>query len=253
MTEPKPTPTPTPTTSSGIPKISWSMDSGSNQESPNGISIGFGTNKKLVPAKVGSYVTSLAASNPKAFRNIKLAIQKATGKTYNDPNQVGTWLQKTAENMFYSNDSSVTSLSIEDFIRAATASKISGTSTQANIPTRQVYQSTPEQNAAKVDQAALNLLGRELTDVDKQAVWYKDLTKTIEDMISQGIVTTTSVVKNPKTGKMETLVKQTPGFSQEGIQQTITKALQTADPESLARKERVDFTKWLFSQKGGTE
>jgi hypothetical protein len=118
------------------------------------------------------------------------------------------------------------------------------------LPTRQVYQVAEEEIAADINEIALKRLGREIQDVDKDADWYQDLVKGINKLYSKGIVTTTKEVKNAKTGKMEKVVTQTPGFSKEQISERITGAVETADPESLARKQRIDNTKWLFS-KGG--
>ena len=69
-----------------------------------------------------------------------------------------------------------------------------------------MYQTAPETVAKNIDALAVNVLGRSITEEDKQADWYKNLNKNINDMISKGIVTTSTVVKNPKTGKKETLV-----------------------------------------------
>lgn len=118
------------------------------------------------------------------------------------------------------------------------------------LPTRQVYQVTEDDIAADINEIALKRLGREIQDVDKDADWYQDLVKGINKLYSKGIVTTTKEVKNAKTGKMEKVVTQTPGFSKEQISERITGAVEAADPESLARKERLDFTKWIFGRGG---
>lgn len=118
------------------------------------------------------------------------------------------------------------------------------------LPTRQVYQVAEEEIAADVDEIMLKKAGRTIQDSDKQMDWYKDLVKGISKLYSEGVVTTVKEVKNPKTGKMEKLVTQTPGFSKEEVTQKIETTLGKAAPEDVARKERVDFTKWLFSQRG---
>lgn len=118
------------------------------------------------------------------------------------------------------------------------------------IPTRQIYATTPEQIDADINAIATKTLGREIQDADKEADWYQDLVKGINKLYSKGTVTTVEEVRNPKTGKMEKVVKQTPGFSKEQITEKITGAVEAADPESLARKERIDFTKWMFGRGG---
>lgn len=127
---------------------------------------------------------------------------------------------------------------------------VSSSQKKANVPSRSIYQYTPEQLGAKIDEVAQNILGRKITDADKSAKWYKNLNSTLNEMVQQGTVTTTQQVRNPKTGQIENVTVQKPEVSAEGISQKITGALQTADPEALARKQRIDFTKFLFSQGG---
>lgn len=118
------------------------------------------------------------------------------------------------------------------------------------LPTRQVYQVTEDEIDADIDEFLQKRAGRTLQDADRNEDWYKDLVSSINKLYSKGIVTTVAEVKNPKTGKMEKVVTQTPGFSKEQIEKKITSAVEAADPESVARKQRIDNTKWLFS-KGG--
>jgi hypothetical protein len=118
------------------------------------------------------------------------------------------------------------------------------------LPTRQVYQVAEAEVDADIDEFLQKRAGRTLQDADRNEDWYKDLVSSINKLYSKGIVTTVAEVKNPKTGKMEKVVTQTPGFSKEQIEKKITSAVEAADPESVARKQRIDNTKWLFS-KGG--
>lgn len=127
--------------------------------------------------------------------------------------------------------------------------KTSGKAPKADL-TRQVYQYSPEQIDADINDVAFKVLGREITDQDKSADWYKELTGAINKMVSKGTTTEVKQVRNPKTGKLEQVVTQTPRFTKEKAEAAITEAVEAADPESLARKERLDFTKWLYSQKG---
>jgi trehalose-6-phosphatase len=70
-------------------------------------------------------------------------------------------------------------------------------------------------------------------------------------MISTGTLSTTKEVFNPVTKKMENKIVTTPGFSAEKAAATVEKAIRQATPEDVARKERVDFTGWLFETLGG--
>lgn len=248
---PKPTPTVSASPSISMPTINWGASSeqatGGKQV---GVQLGFGTDRYLISAGAKRYITSLVTQNPKLYAKIRNAVKQATGKTYNDPDLLGAWIEKTVENLNNSIEPNAKKVSVEDLLRGAAALKISTSTEKPNIPTRQVYQTSPETIAENIDTLAGNVLKRSITDADKKEDWYKNLTKSINDMVSQGIVTTSKVVKNPKTGQMETLVTQAPGFSKEQIAAKTTKALETADPESFARSQRIDFTKWLYGQMG---
>lgn len=126
-----------------------------------------------------------------------------------------------------------------------------GKKKKPTVPTRQIYDITPEQIDADIEEIAIKKLGRTLQDADRQADWYKDLIKGVQKLYAQGVVSQPSeIVTNKKTGKQERLVRQTPEFSKEKVTQKITSAVEAADPESLARKERLDFTKWIFGRGG---
>lgn len=118
------------------------------------------------------------------------------------------------------------------------------------LPTRQVYQVPEAEIAADIDEILQKRAGRTLQDSDKKEDWYQDLVNGINKLYSKGIVTTVAEVKNPKTGKMEKVVTQAPKFSKEQISERITSAVEAADPESVARKSRIDNTKWLLSRGG---
>jgi hypothetical protein len=70
-------------------------------------------------------------------------------------------------------------------------------------------------------------------------------------MIATGTVSTTKKVVNPKTKQLEVQTVQTPGFSKEQLAATAEKTIRQATPEDVARKERVDFTSWMFNTLGG--
>ena len=98
-----------------------------------------------------------------------------------------------------------------------------------------------------VNKSALNLLGREINDKDKAAGWYKSLAKTIKTMAQEGTVT-----KYSGSGTSTQSNVSTPGYTPEKAAQTIESGLKKAAPTDLARKERVDFTSWMFQQLGGS-
>jgi hypothetical protein len=124
--------------------------------------------------------------------------------------------------------------------------------TKKDLPSRQIYEYTQADRQKMIDDVSVTLRGQGITDADKSAKWYKDLKKSIDNMISTGTLSTTKDVFNPKTKKMESRTISTPGFSQEQVAATAEKAIRQATPEDVARKERVDFTSWMFGTLGGS-
>jgi hypothetical protein len=119
------------------------------------------------------------------------------------------------------------------------------------IPSRSIYQYSPEQLDAKANEIAQDVAGRVITDADKSATWYKNLMSSLNEMVMQGTVTEpTKKVRNPKTGKMENVSIQRPEVTAESIAQKITGAIKEADPESVKRKQDLDIEKWFLSQRG---
>lgn len=140
-------------------------------------------------------------------------------------------------------------LSFTDFLKE---NAIPTEGKEAKIPSRSIYQYAPEQLAAKIDEAAQNLLGRTITEADKAESWYKDLNSALNKMVMKGTVTEpTKKVRNPKTGKLENVSIQRPEVTAEAISQKITGALTAADPVSVERKKNLDFANWAFEKMGG--
>jgi len=141
-------------------------------------------------------------------------------------------------------------LTIRDFL-TENYQEPTGTGGASNLPSRSIYQYTEADKVAMLNEVSQSLRGQDITEADKSAKWYKDLKKSVDNMISTGTLSTTKKVKNPKTGKLEVQTVQTPGFSKEQIATTAEKAIRKASPGEVARKERVDFTGWLFDTLGG--
>jgi hypothetical protein len=245
-----------PSTTNG-PKPSFVFGDGSStQSSITGLNLGFGIKENgqdlyLAPIKIGPYIVTLARTNPKAYSNIQRAVYGASGKNIKDPNTLASWVSRLAENIFYSTDPLVKTLSIEDFLRN-TAKAANADAAAAALPQRQIYQYAEADRIKMIDDVSQTLRGQGVTEADKSAKWYKDLRKSIDNMIATGTVTTTSKVKNPLTGKLENKIVSTPGFSQEQVAATAEKAIRQATPEDVARKERVDFTSWMLGTLGGS-
>jgi len=108
---------------------------------------------------------------------------------------------------------------------------------------RSVYQYSPEQIDADINTIAQKKLGRTITDEDKAAEWYTELTNAINKMAEKGTVTTVKDVRNPKTGKLERVTTQSPKFTKEKATTAIESAVVAADPEAVERMARIDFAK----------
>ena len=124
--------------------------------------------------------------------------------------------------------------------------------TKKDLPSRQIYEYTEADKQKMIDDVSITLRGQGINETDKAAKWYKDLKNSIDNMISTGTLSTTKDVFNPITKKMESRTISTPGFSQEKAAATVEKAIRKATPEDVARKERVDFTSWMFGTLGGS-
>jgi hypothetical protein len=240
------------------PKPTFGFNNGTSSQNNLGLLFGFGIQDQgkdltLAPVKIAPYIVTLSKSNPKAYNSIKSLVKAASGKTINDPNTLGAWVGRLAENIFYSTDPIVKTMSIEDFLRstAKTANIADAAAKTAGLPQRQIYQYTETDRQKIIDDVSLNLRGQNVTEEDKKQKWYTDLRKSIDSMINTGSLTTTSKVVNPATKKLENKSITTPGFSQEQATTVAEQAIRKAAPEDIARKERVDFTGWLFKSLGG--
>jgi hypothetical protein len=119
------------------------------------------------------------------------------------------------------------------------------------LPQREIYKKTEADRIAMLNQVSQTLRGQDITEEDKTQKWYTDLKKSIDKMIDAGSVRTVTKQVNPKTKKLESVAVTVPGYSEEQVAATAEKAIRKATPEEVARKERVDFTGWLFSSLGG--
>jgi hypothetical protein len=240
------------------PKPVFQFGDGTSSQSTLGLLLGFGIKDQgkdltLAPVKIAPYIVTLSKSNPKAFNSIKSLVKAASGKTINDPNTLGAWVGRLAENIFYSTDPIVKTMSIEDFLRstAKTANIADAAAKAAAMPQREIYKKTEEDRVKMIDDVSMTLRGQAVTEEDKQAQWYKDLKASIDKMINTGSVRTTTKKFNPKTQKTELVATTVPAFSEEKVATVAEEAIRKATPEDVARKERVDFTSWMFSTLGG--
>jgi hypothetical protein len=240
------------------PKFAFGENANKGGQGTLGLSLGFGIKDQgqdisLAPIKIAPYIVTLSKTNPKAYNSIKSLVKAASGKTINDPNTLGAWVGRLAENIFSSTDPIVKTMSIEDFLRstAKTANIADAAAKAAALPQRQIYKYTEADRQKMIDDVSLTLRGQATTSEDKAQKWYKDLKASIDSMINTGAVTTTQKVVNPLTNKLENKSVTTPAFSTEKVAATAEKAIRAATPEDVERKERVEFTNWMFKTLGG--
>jgi hypothetical protein len=240
------------------PTFAFGTNSSTGNQTNLGLLLGFGLKDKgkdvtLAPISIAPYVVTLSKSNPKAYNSIKGLVKAASGKTINDPNTLGAWVSRLAENIFYSQDPIVKTMSIEDFLRstAKTANIADEAAKTAALPQREIYDKTEADRIAMLNKVSQDLRGQELTEEDRKTDWYKTLKSSVDKMIDAGSVRTVTKQLNPKTKKLESVATTVPGYSEEQVAATAEKAIRAATPEDVARKERVDFTSWMFKALGG--
>lgn len=189
----------------------------------------------------------LGARNPKNLGKIRSQLIQygLIGKNVKSTASVQSAWQQVVIN------ASTSQLDPFEWMKQARGSGFGQDTTAANLPQRQVYQYTPEDRQKIIDDVSQTVRGQGITEDDKKAQWYKDLQKSIDNMINTGTVTKTAQVKNPTTGKLETKSVTTPAFSQEKAAAVAEQAIRKATPEDVARQERVGFTGWMLSQLGG--
>ena len=266
MVEPTPTPSPKPTVDA-IAALSALLQGGGTTGGVGQVYLGTKTETLMPPAviaKPGAKPTTVTVPNT-------VSLQEASKLYLTDPKLQASWKKTLAKfgmdtdpvnarkawetavagaSDWYVTSGNTLKVTPQDYLGWYARSKGYGAAA-ANIPTRQIYKYTPEQIDNDINTLAQKVLGRTVTDADKSAQWYKDLVGGINQMVNEGVVTTVKEVKNPKTGKMEKQVVQTPGFSQEKEQAKIIETLKTSDPQALERKSRLDFTSWLFGNMSG--
>ena len=61
-----------------------------------------------------------------------------------------------------------------------------------------------------------------------------------DKIIQKGVVTKTEKVRNPKTGRLENVLKTTGGFSQEKFESKLTQKFEEETPELLERRKAFE-------------
>jgi hypothetical protein len=156
------------------PRPSFDMGTGStgSESTAYTVDVGFGlvdtkgNPLALPPIQIGSYITTLAGKDPKAFARVKAAVAALTGRKTLDPSYVGGYVSKLAQNIMGSSDLIAKSGSIEDYF--STAIKNSGATTVASPP--QSYVSSATQAKGDINKIFGDLLGRQASEKELKAL-----------------------------------------------------------------------------------
>lgn len=119
----------------------------------------------LPPIQIGSYITSLAGADPKAYGRVKAAVAALTGRKNLDPSYVGGYISKIATNIMGSSDILAKSGSLEDYFNTA----IKNTTGAAASPP-QSYVSSPTQAKGDINKIFGDLLGRQASEKELKAL-----------------------------------------------------------------------------------
>lgn len=114
------------------------------------------------------------------------------------------------------------------------------TATAQNIPSRTI---------SKVDPV---VFGEVINKVFEKVAMKKGTPEQVNALIAEflpqmetGTLTETKKIKNPKTGKLESVTTVTPGMSQEKAAVSIEQRIKDLYPDEVDRASRIDFNSWL--------
>jgi hypothetical protein len=115
-----------------------------------------------------------------------------------------------------------------------------------NLPTRQINEYQPEVLNKLIDSVYKSVVKKPPTDAQRAT----ELAK-LQQQISEGTVTTTSQVKNAKTGKLENVTKTSAGFSQAAAEANIAAGIKATNPDAVDAAKRAEFSSWLTQNVAG--
>ena len=95
-------------------------------------------------------------------------------------------------------------------------------------------------------------MGREISEEDKAEDWYGNLVNSINKMYEKGTKTVTTSTTRKGDGATVSGSRRvtTPSVAEADIDALIERRLRKNDPESVGRKERLDFVSWLNKSLG---
>jgi hypothetical protein len=196
-------------------------------------------------------------------RNMKPAQRKALitslkNAGYNPPNVSEVYTDQLANEYLKAiQENSVRSrqfgeISFNEFLTEKTiennALKKSGTGLTTTVDTDvDIVRKTKGQIDQDISEIAIKVLGRDISEEDKVEDWYKNLVNSIGKMYEKGTKTVTTATTRRGDGSTVSGSKRivTPSVAEADIDALIERRLRKNDPESVGRKERLDFVSWM--------
>lgn len=110
-----------------------------------------------------------------------------------------------------------------------------------------IVRKTKGQIDQDISEIAIKVLGRDISDEDKAEDWYQNLVNSIGKMYEKGTKTVTTSTSRAGDGRTVSGSKRivTPSVAEADIDALIERRLRQGDPESVGRKERLDFVSWM--------
>ena len=169
----------------------------------------------LPPIQIGSYITTLAGTDPKAYERVKRAVVGLTGRKSLDPSYVGGYVSKLATNIMASSDIIARTGTLEDYFN--NAAKNAAASNAASLP--QAYISSPTQAKSDINTVFGKTLGREASDKEVTAITKilndaqkKNPSKYVNGLTYGGLDKEQFLTDLIMTGKYEANPKASPGI-----------------------------------------
>ncbi len=216
------------------PTLDWNTPD-SQQES--GVLFGFGIKDRVLPIEVESFIVNLIKNNKSAYAKVQNAVKQVTGRTISDPSSLGSWVGRLATNMLR-DEEVAKNVTIESFLRAAAGAGGAG-GAAGKLPTKQIYPKTPQQIADIIEQVSLSSRDKGISEEEMNEGWYKNLTKSIEKMVQQGVTQKTSIKGGFK------VLEQQVGFTEEKAQTAAAQAIAKAKPTDVQRQQDISFMDWV--------
>lgn len=146
--------------------------------------------------------------------------------------------------------------STAEFLRVADKSGVyrgKGGKTSTTDTDVTVTRKTAGQIDVDINEIAVKVLGRSISEEDKGEDWYVNLVNSINKMYEKGTKTVTNKTSISGDGSTVSGTKRvvTPSVAEADIDALIERRLRKNNSESVGRKERLDFVSWMNKALGG--